>query len=116
MKKLDTLLTKQLDVLAERVADRVLSRLLPLFARITHQMSQMDDQLAHEAEEVAKLTDVVASATSVMNSFGAKLQAAVDAALAAGATPAQLQAVSDLTAAIDSNKDALAAAIASQTS
>ena len=78
-------------------------------------MSQMDDAIAALTTSVATLTTVDQSAIALIQGFGAQIQAAVDAALAAGATPVQLQAVTDLKVAIDTQDDALAAAVVAGT-
>lgn len=79
------------------------------------QMSQMDDNIVALQASVANLVTVDQSAIALIQGFGAQVQAAVDAALAAGATPAQLQAMTDLKTAIDDQDTALAAAVAANT-
>jgi ABC-type amino acid transport substrate-binding protein len=54
----------------------------------------------------------VDSATGVINGFQAAMAKAVADALAAGATPAQLQSLTDLDTAINAEKTDLAAAVA----
>jgi len=51
----------------------------------------------------------------MISGFSAQLAAAIAAAQAAGATPAQLSAVTDLQTALDANNATLTAAIASNT-
>lgn len=61
---------------------------------------------------VQKTLGVEASAVAFINGFAARLKAAVDAALANGATEAELQPIRDEIAAMQTSSDALAAAIA----
>jgi hypothetical protein len=65
--------------------------------------------------EVARQTTVNASALALINGFSARLQAAIDAATAAGATPTQTAALSALQSTLTTNDDALAAAVAANT-
>ena len=62
--------------------------------------------------EIVETVGVVQSATVLINGFGAKLDAAVAAAVANGATEAELAPLTDLSAALDSETNALAAAVA----
>ena len=62
--------------------------------------------------DVRKAKGVEDSATAFVNGVPARLQAAVDAALANGATAAQLQPVQDEVNALSASADALAAALA----
>lgn len=64
---------------------------------------------------VAKTTEVEASAVTLINGIAARIQAAVDAALANGATAAELQPVIDEVASLNAAADALAAAVAANT-
>jgi len=64
---------------------------------------------------VERETQVVASAVSLINGIAARVQAAVDAALANGATAAELQPVQDEVNTMKANADALAAAVAANT-
>jgi len=62
--------------------------------------------------EITETVGVVQSATVLINGFGAKLDAAVAAAVQNGATEAELAPLTDLSAALDSETNALAAAVA----
>lgn len=64
---------------------------------------------------VTRETDVVTSAVTLINGIAARMQAAVDAALANGATAAELQPVTDEVATMNANADALAAAVSANT-
>ena len=68
--------------------------------------------LADLAAAVERTKTVEASAVALINGFAARLQAAIDAALANGATAAELQPVVDEVAALTASSDALAAAVA----
>lgn len=71
--------------------------------------------LADLTAQVTKATTVETSAQALIDGFGAKLQAAIDAALANGATGAELQPLKDLGTALDTESDALAASVAANT-
>lgn len=60
-------------------------------------------------------TAVVSSAVALINGIAARIQAAVDAALANGATAAELQPVTDEVTALNASADALAAAVQANT-
>lgn len=78
-------------------------------------MAKLDDQIAALTDQVAQNTTVEKSALALINGFGAQLAAAIAAAQAAGASPAQLQALTDLGTTIKSSDDELAAAVAANT-
>lgn len=78
-------------------------------------MSQLDDQISALTAQVKANTDVENSALVLIQGFSARLAAAIAAATAAGATPAQLQALTDLGTTIKASDDALAAAVAANT-
>lgn len=65
--------------------------------------------------QVKKNTDVEKSALALIQGFNAKLDAAIAAALAQGATPEVLQALTDLSAEIKAGDDELAAAVLANT-
>jgi hypothetical protein len=64
---------------------------------------------------VNRETDVVTSAVTLINGIAARMQAAVDAALANGATAEELQPVTDEVNTMTANADALAAAVNANT-
>mgnify|MGYP001614089774 CR=1 FL=1 len=78
-------------------------------------MSALDDKITALQAEVAKNTTVEKSALALIQGFAAQLAAAVQAALAAGATRAQLQSLTDLQTTITANDDELAAAVLANT-
>ncbi len=77
--------------------------------------SQLDAAIQSAQAAATKNTDTEDSAIIVLNSIPAMIKAAVDAALAAGATPAQLQAINDVAAKLTAKSADLAAAIAANT-
>jgi hypothetical protein len=62
--------------------------------------------------EVNETVGVIESATSLINGFQAKLDAAIAAALANGATEAELAPLATLSVELDSKTNDLAAAVA----
>lgn len=77
--------------------------------------SVLDDTIAALTAQVTANTDAEASATTLLNSIPSLIQAAVDKALAAGATPAQLQEITDLQAKLQASVTPLAAAVVANT-
>lgn len=67
------------------------------------------------AAQVEKNKTVEGSAAVLINGFSARLQAAVDAALANGATAEQLAPITDEVTALNSSATDLAAAVAANT-
>jgi hypothetical protein len=80
-------------------------------------MSQtaLDTALAALAAQTEANTSAIASAEMVIGGIAGQVKAAVDAALAAGATPAQLAAVQALSDKLKTDDAGLAAAIAANT-
>lgn len=70
------------------------------------------EQIALLTQEVTDAEGVVDSATTFINGVAGMIQSAVAAAIADGATAAQLQPLSDLGVALETKSQALAAAIA----
>lgn len=67
------------------------------------------------AAQVTATTDVEDSAIALINGIAARIQAAVDAAIAGGATAADLAPVTDEIALLKAKTDALSAAVAANT-
>ena len=65
--------------------------------------------------EVTEDVTIMGSATKLINGFAARLQEAVNAALANGATAEELAPVTDELAALNAGSDELAAAIQANT-
>jgi len=78
-------------------------------------MAALDDKIAALQAEVANNTTVEKSAVTLLQGLSSQLAAAIAAAANAGATPAQLQALTDLQTALNTNDTDLAAAIAANT-
>ena len=72
----------------------------------------MAADLSADIQTIKDTEGVVDSATALIEAFSARIQAAVDAALANGATAEQLQPVTDELTAMKSKADKLAAAVA----
>jgi len=64
---------------------------------------------------VTRNTTVVSSAVTLINGIAARIQAAIDAAVANGATEAELQPVSDEVTELNASASALAAAVSANT-
>ena len=75
----------------------------------------MPADLSGITNAVTKATSVEASAQALIEGFAARLQTAVDAAIANGATADELAPVKDLATALDTESDALAAAVQANT-
>jgi hypothetical protein len=67
------------------------------------------------AAEVAEDTTIMESATTLINGISDRITAAVAAALAGGATAAQLAPLTDLAAALDSSSNKLRDAVSANT-
>jgi hypothetical protein len=68
--------------------------------------------LGELATEVSETVTVMQSATVLINGFSTKLQTAIAAALANGATEVELAPLSDLKTALDVSSNELSAAVA----
>jgi len=73
--------------------------------------AEIDNLVTEVSEEVT----IMASATTLINGFQARVDAAVNAAIAGGATAAQLQVLTQLQSDLNANGDALAAAVQANT-
>ncbi len=84
--------------------------------RKTHKiMSQLDDNIQALQATVAAENTVIDSAVALINGFAQQLADAIAAALAAGATPEELQNLTDLNTAVTAKSAELAAAVQSGT-
>ena len=104
-------------VFAEQVPqlDEILNRLRHLTQKVDTIMSKLDDAIAALNTAVAKETTVTASAIAAFNGIPKLITDAVNAALDAGATPQQLQAVTDAATAIQADADQLTASLTTNT-
>ena len=78
-------------------------------------MATLQDSIAALTAQVAANTSAEKAALALINGFNTRLQAAIDAATAAGATAAQLQALNDLGAQITASDTELSAAVVANT-
>jgi len=78
-------------------------------------MAALQDIIDTLNAETTRNTTVIGSALALINGFQARLDAAVAAAIAAGATQAQLTELTSLSAGLKTNDDNLAAAVAANT-
>lgn len=99
------------DAVLAAVADGVKT----IVARIDLMSGSVDTAIADLTTRVQADTDATNSATTMINGFAAQLAAAVAAAQAQGATPAQLQSFTDLGTSIQTNADKLSAAVVANT-
>jgi hypothetical protein len=76
------------------------------------QMAVLDDKISALNAEVTRQKTIKDGVLAVVNGIPALIQDAVSKALAAGATPAQLAAFDQVSAALKANDDDLAAAVA----
>lgn len=88
------------------------SDLATLLQKVNAMSATVTSELAALTAQVAASTSAEQSALTLINGFSARLDAAVAAASAAGATPEQLQALTDEVAALKASADPLAAAVA----
>lgn len=95
--------------------ERQLAVLINIGIRILREMSVLDDEIAQLQQDVTEDTNAVNAAVTLINGIGDQIKAAVDAALAQGATPAQLQALTDLHTSLSAETQSLAAAVAAGT-
>ena len=86
-----------------------------IFKRLEKAMSALDDKITTLQADVTALTTTDQSAIALINGISAQIAAAVAAAQAAGATPAQLQSLTDLDTAIKTQQTGLAAAVTANT-
>ena len=78
-------------------------------------MAAIDDKIAALQTEVANQTTVDNSAVALLQGLSTQLAAALAAAANAGATPAQLQALTDLQTTLAANDTTLSAAVTANT-
>lgn len=78
-------------------------------------MANASEQIATLTAQVNKAKTVELSAQTLIEGIKARIEAAVSEALAAGATAEQLQPLSDLGTALDTESDALQTAITANT-
>ncbi len=93
-----------------------LTTLVHILTRKVNDMSvELDTRIAKLQDDVTALTGVVASANALIGGFAKLLADAIAAAQAAGATPQELQSLTDLSTSLEAQKDSLAAAVVAGT-
>ena len=90
---------------------RLLTRILHHSETQETKMTVLDDKLTALQATAAKIENVEASVLAFVQGIPALIQAAVDAAVAAGAPPATLQAFDDLNTRLSADADKIAADI-----
>ena len=75
----------------------------------------MSADLSDEIQAITRATEVIQSATILISGIGAKINAAVAAALENGATADELQPITDLSIELAAKSAALADAVAANT-
>ena len=98
-----------------RKLDQVLELLNTNQKKTENLMAALDDKIAELKAAVAEETSVEQSAITLINGIPALIADAVSKAQAAGATPAQLQALTDLQTSIASNATGLQSAVTANT-
>lgn len=114
MEELARALSREREHYDRHHADRD-SALVAALHHIGNIMSAIDDSIKTLTDTVAAQTTVDASAVAALSGLAKMLADALGAAAAAGATPAQLQALTDLSASISANNAGLATAVAANT-
>lgn len=78
-------------------------------------MTKFDDLLARLKTDELVLADATAKTVALLDDLSAKLAAAIAALAAAGVTPEQMQALTDLSTALEADTGNLAAAVTADT-
>jgi hypothetical protein len=94
---------------------QILNRFLTNQQEIKTLMSVLDDKITALQADVAAETSVNQSAITLIQGIPQMIADAVAAAQAQGATPAQLQAFTDLQTALEANTSSLSAAVTAGT-
>lgn len=83
--------------------------------QLEKQMSALSDSITELTSEVTALSTVVGSAITLINGISTQVQTAVDAALAAGATTEQLEAITRVSITLRDSAEDLGNAVAANT-
>lgn len=94
---------------------KMLKQILETVARIEVKMAALDDALTALTAKVTAEDTEIDSAIVLINGIPKLIADAVSAALAQGATPAQLKSITDLATTIQGKSDALASALVTNT-
>jgi len=92
-----------------------LDKILGELRRMSTSVNALDNEITALQQAVANETTVDQSAIALLNGIPALIQNAVNAALAAGATQAELAALTALQTTISNNATGLAAAVTANT-
>jgi hypothetical protein len=92
--------------------DQVIAMLHELKQGITRMSSTLSTSIDALKTDVTALSGAVDSSRALITGFATALAAAIASAATAGATPTELQSLSDLHTSITANTDALAQAVA----
>lgn len=95
--------------------DSLTAAIQTLTDKVNAMAGEIDAKITDLQADVSSTRDVVNSAATLLDGLSAQLKDALDAAKNAGATPEQLQALSDVHTGITSQRDALASAVARNT-
>jgi hypothetical protein len=100
---------KKLDIISGQ-----LSYLTWLTSKEMTKVTQLDDSIAVLQQDIANETAIDQKVLKLINGISQQVQTAVQNALAAGATPDELKALSDLHTTLQSEAAALVQAVAAQ--
>lgn len=100
---------------ADLPKDSSLAAILAGILRLEKRMSQLDDAITALTAEVTAENTEIDSAIVFIKGVPALIQTAIDAAVAKGASPAQLQSLADLKTAMENKASDLAAALVAGT-
>ena len=101
-----------------RRRDTIMSKLDDISIRLQQletRMSALDNSIAELTADVTALSTVVTSAIALINGIADRVQTAVDAALAAGATTEQLEAITRVSITLKDSAEDLGNAVAANT-
>ncbi len=93
----------------------ILCELRLLKGKVDDMANSLDQKIDDLKTQVAGQTTVIQSAVTLLNGIGQRIQDAVQAALAAGATAEELAAMTDLGASLGASTQQLADAVAANT-
>lgn len=91
------------------------AQILNVLLRMETKMAEIDDKITELGNMVAALTTAEAAAEALISSIPTMITDAVQKAMSAGASPAQLQSLTDLAKAIGDGSTKLAAAVVAGT-
>jgi hypothetical protein len=104
-----------LPIAGQNTLGEILAKLDSIQKGESTQMAELDDKIAALQADVAEESTVEQSAVKLINGIPALIAEAVAKAQAAGATPTQLQALTDLGTTLTTNATTLGAAVTANT-